>query len=236
MLTMPRRFLLVGLVGTLAGAPQFLAGQTGAAVQTPQPAPLPPATKLEAFKPAAGSIVTLGYNDLGQTSGVAVDARELRDVSGTTVRGLLVDVTESQYREERSFVDADEIPELLKGIDALLAVKVNPTSFDKFEVRYTTKGALELTAFNSGRDIKYAIQAGGRCMQRDSWTKVICKSSGHSSYQQKKSCPHRNSDIDLLLAIDNYTVHYPRLSLVRSESLSCLFLQGDQEPVAEACC
>jgi|SRR5665213_736486 len=160
MLTMPRQLWFVGILGILAGTPQLLAAQTAAGAPAPPSAPLPPATKLEAFKPAAGSIVTLGYNDLGETSGVAVDVRELRAVNGITVRGLLVDVTESQYSEERSFVDADEIPELLKGIDALLAVKVNPTTFDKFEVRYTTKGALELTAFNSGREIKYAIQAG----------------------------------------------------------------------------
>ena len=72
----------------------------------------------------------------------------------------MVDVTESQYREERSFVDADEIPELLKGIDALLEVKTNPTTFQNFEVRYTTKGELRITAFNMGNEIKYAVEAG----------------------------------------------------------------------------
>jgi len=77
------------------------------------------------------------------------------------VRGLVVEVTESQYRKERSFVDADEIPELLKGFDALLEVKANPTSFKNFEVRYTTKGELQLTAFNSSNGpVMYAVQTG----------------------------------------------------------------------------
>src|SRR5262245_65443573 len=80
----------------------------------------PPATKLEGFKPSAGSLVTFGYDELGQGL-VSVDVRELRDSKGLIVRGLVVEVIENQYRTERSFVDADEIPELLKGIDALLA-------------------------------------------------------------------------------------------------------------------
>lgn len=58
-------------------------------------------------------------------------------------------------------MDADEIPELLKGFDALLEVKSNPTQFKNFEVRYTTRGELQLTAFNSGNgSILFAVQAG----------------------------------------------------------------------------
>jgi len=120
-----------------------------------------PTTKLESFKPAAGTLVTLGYDDLGSVSGISVDVREFRDAKGMAVRGLLVGISESQYREERAFVDADEIAELLKGIDALLAVQTNPTSFKNFEVRYTTRGDLELTAFNNARGIvSYSVQAG----------------------------------------------------------------------------
>ncbi len=128
--------------------------------QPPQ-APPPPATKIEGFKPAAGSVLTIGYDDLGIVSGISVDVREMKDQRNIPVRGLLVEVRESQYRTERSFVDADEIPELLKGFDALLEVKSNPTQFQNFEVRYTTRGELELTAFNSSNGtIMYAVQTG----------------------------------------------------------------------------
>jgi len=139
-----------------------MAQSPGASIAPNTSPPPPPATKLEAFKPSAGSVVTLGYDDLGSVRAVEVDVRELRESSarGTTARGLLVEVSEGQYRKERSFVDADEIPELLRGIDALLEVKTNPTSFKNFEVRYTTKGELRLTAFNSGNQIKYAVEAG----------------------------------------------------------------------------
>ncbi|MEQ1760400.1 MAG: hypothetical protein ABL986_18970 [Vicinamibacterales bacterium] len=142
-----------------------LMAQVGAPGTPPgvaQPAP-PPATKLEGFEPAAGSVVTLGYDEIGSLGYglVSVSVREIRDAKGGSARGLLVEVTESQYRKERSFVDADEIPELLKGLDALLEVKANPTQFKMFEVRYTTRGELQLTVFNNPRgEVSYAVGAG----------------------------------------------------------------------------
>lgn len=131
-----------------------------AATET-RPADPPPATKLEAFKPAAGTLVTVGYDELGQVSGISVDVRELRAERAGAVRGVVVQVRESQYREERSFVDADEVPELLRGIDALLDIRSNPTNFQNFEIRYTTKGELQITAFNDTRGgIRFAVRAG----------------------------------------------------------------------------
>jgi hypothetical protein len=103
----------------------------------------------------------MGYDELGTAGNVSVDAREFRGTGGNVVRGLVVEVDESQYRTERSFVDAHEIPELIRGIDALLAVSANPTPFKNFEVRYTTKGELRFTAFNSsGGAISYSVEVG----------------------------------------------------------------------------
>lgn len=141
-------------------APHALAAQVA-----PPPAPsvpaLPPATKLEGFKPTAGSIVTFGYDNLPlPTYGISLDVRELRSATGSVVRGVVVEITQSQYREERSFVDADEIPELLRGITAILEVQSNPTAFKNFEVRYRTRGELELAVFNSGNSLSYALSVG----------------------------------------------------------------------------
>lgn len=133
-------------------------GPTLAPSQTSPPSA--PATKLEAFKPAAGSVSTLGYTNFGNFSGITVSARQVGDARGHGVRGLVVTVRESEYRDARSFVDADEIGELLKAVDALLDGKANPTPFNDFEVSYTTKGELELTAFSSDSDIRYAIAVG----------------------------------------------------------------------------
>jgi hypothetical protein len=137
-------------------------GAIGQAVSVPQAAePLPPATKLEAFKPSVGSVVTLGYDELGRVGTVAVNVRQIKDAKGGDVRGLVVEVTESQYRVQRSFVDADEIPELVKGLDALLQVRDNPTPFRQFEVQYRTRGDLQLIAFNNARGVlSYSVKAG----------------------------------------------------------------------------
>jgi hypothetical protein len=108
-------------------------------------------------------LVTLGYDELvapGMFSGVSLDVREMRSAAGGVVRGLVAEVRESQYRTERAFVDADELPELLRGITALLDVKANPTVFKDFEVRYRTRGELEVSAYSSGGKIRYAISAG----------------------------------------------------------------------------
>lgn len=155
----PLHTILLAITSSVAiWAQNSAAGQQQAIASPAAPAP---ATKMEAFKPSAGSVLTFGYDELGSVGGVTVDVREMHDAKGGSVRGLVVEVYESQYRKERSFVDADEIPELLKGLDALLEVKANPTQFKSFEVRYTTRGELQLTAFNSSRGaIGYAVQAG----------------------------------------------------------------------------
>ncbi len=155
--TTSRQIIRAALVGLCISA--GLGAQSVPPAETQ--ASLAPATKLEAFRPAAGSVVMLGFDDLGRVNGVSVSMRELREAKGTSVRGVLVEVYESQYRQAQSFVDADEIPELLKGFDALLDVKANPTKFKNFEARYTTRGELRLTAFssNSGR-ILFAVRAG----------------------------------------------------------------------------
>jgi hypothetical protein len=152
-------FCIVGL------NPGRLAAQAADTGQTKQSSL--PATKLEAFQPVAGQVTTLGYDPLGTISpGVtvpstlSVDVRQIQGVSGGSVRGVVVEISTS-LRTARSFVDEDELPELMKGIDALLTVKSNPTSFASFEIRYRTKGDLVLTVFNTGGNrIRFAITAG----------------------------------------------------------------------------
>jgi hypothetical protein len=130
-------------------------------------APFRPATKLEGFTPAPGSVVTLGYDELGRigstlsTSGfVVVEARLLH--SGTdAVQGMTVTIHQGPDREETAFVDREELADLVRGVDALLKLKGNPTKFKNFEVRYSTKGDLSLRAFNNASgEVGFAIEAG----------------------------------------------------------------------------
>jgi hypothetical protein len=154
---------LVLSIGVMSASCTSVHGEEQASAANAQqiaPPILPPATQLEAFKPTAGSVLTFGYDELGTVRGVSVDVREMRDARGPGARGLVVGVKESQYRQESSFVDADEIPELLKGLDTLLQVKANPTPFRRFEVRYTTRGELQLVAYNDYRGIFFSVTAG----------------------------------------------------------------------------
>jgi hypothetical protein len=139
-----------------------------------EPAP-PPATKLEGFKPVAGSVTIVGYEVLGRVTGftgyVSVEVRQLRDTHDNGARGLVVEVYEGQSHQESSFVDEEEIPELWKGIDALLAVKANPSPFKSFEIRYLTRGELELSVFSATNKsgelrIDYALAVGRLLKER----------------------------------------------------------------------
>ncbi|HEU4997245.1 MAG TPA: hypothetical protein VFT29_20650 [Gemmatimonadaceae bacterium] len=119
-------------------------------------------TRLEAFRPSPGSLVTLAYDALGDIGfgRVTADVREIRDSKGGVVRGVRVVVTENPGRQEEAFIDPDEIPELLRGIDAILRTQANPTTFKSFELRYRTRGELEVSAYNTDAYVQYAIQVG----------------------------------------------------------------------------
>jgi hypothetical protein len=121
---------------------------------------LPPATKLEAFAPAPGSVLTIGYDRIGRVNSVSVDVTEMRDAKGG-VRGLVVAIRTNQDSRQQSFVDTDEIPDLLKAVDTLLGTRANPTPFMMFEMRYSTRGELQLVAFSDPKGaISYSVQVG----------------------------------------------------------------------------
>jgi hypothetical protein len=123
--------------------------------------PLPPATLLEGFRAPLGAVVTIGHETLGEVKGISVGVRELRDSTGSHVRGAVVEVTPEKGAAQLSYVDIDELPLLLRGLDQLLAVTTNPTQFRNFEVHYATKGELEITGSSSrSRGIVFSIEAG----------------------------------------------------------------------------
>ena len=90
----------------------------------------------------------------------------------------------AEYREGRAFIDADEIPKLVKGIDALLDVSSNPTSFGNFEVRYSTKGDLQITGFNSC-DRGNALACHGDPQDRDDGEGMVWWFDGPNGAQRR---------------------------------------------------
>jgi hypothetical protein len=106
--------------------------------------------------------MTIGYDRLGGLQGVFVEVREMQDARGELASGLVVTVSdEDAHTREEAYVDADEIPALIKGVDALLDVSRNPTGFDNYEVHYTTRGELLLSALSTRNGgVVYGIRAG----------------------------------------------------------------------------
>jgi hypothetical protein len=162
MRTVARVGMVVNILWWAVPAPPLSA--QGAA-PPPQPmvltAPLPPATTMEAFQYPVGTLFTVGYDDLGEVGGISVEVREMRDARGGRVRGVVVEITTRESAREQSLVDADEIPDLLKGFDAMLEIRANPTQFRNFETRFATKGELILSANSSrNRGVLYAVEVG----------------------------------------------------------------------------
>src|SRR4051794_11564570 len=113
----------------------WLAVALTVAMQAPQEPiilgpPPPPATTLEAFRALPGTILTTAYEELGEVTGVFVEAREMRDSLGARVRGVVVTIVGAATRQtppDQAFVDPDELPALLRAFDALQAITTNPT-------------------------------------------------------------------------------------------------------------
>ncbi len=111
----------------------------------------------------------MGHEGVGRVGGASLEVRDMRDGKGASVRGLVVRVTDGK-REELAYIDLDEMPALLKGIDALLNVTENPTPLMSFEVSYSTRGLLSVSVGNPNGPngpIAYRVQAG-----RYPWTRV----------------------------------------------------------------
>ena len=137
----------------------------------PAPAPPPPiiigpppapATALEAFNVPPGSVLMTAFEDVGEVDGVFVEARELRDGRAHRVRGIAVTIVSPQQEPQQALVDPDEFVDLLKGFDALLAITTNPTGqFRNFDLRYSTRGELVLTASSTrNRGVLYGVEVG----------------------------------------------------------------------------
>jgi hypothetical protein len=122
--------------------------------------PLPPATQLEGFHAPIGAVVTVGHEVLGDVRGISVEVRELRDSTGGRARGLTIEINSDKARQW-SYIDLDEVPQLLRGIDQLLPLTSNPTQFSNFEMHYATKGELEVTASSSAnRGVVFSVEVG----------------------------------------------------------------------------
>ena len=133
--------------------------------------PYEPRTKLEDFETKYGTLVFKGFTRIQPLDfhGVLVDAVEMREVGGNArAAGLTITLVpggDQQPRDNRAFVDYEEIDTLVSVIDTLSRANETMTKMVGFEGRYRTKGDLELRVFRQTRSGTAITLSSGVCEQ-----------------------------------------------------------------------
>ena len=132
--------------------------------------PLEPRTKLEAIDARYERVLIKGFSQIATLEArggdIRVDALELRDtLAPARATGIVVALRESSEnpREERSFIDYEEIDPLVKALDTLARVNETATKLTGFEARYRTSGDLEANVFRQSRSGAAASLSAGIC-------------------------------------------------------------------------
>ena len=132
--------------------------------------PLEPRTKLEAIEGQYERLVIKGFTHVAafnaRGSDVRVDALELKEAgSSTRALGIVVVIREpgERPRENRSYVDYEEIGSLIRTIESIARVSEAVTKLTSFEARYRTLGDLELSVFRQSRSGTAAALTSGVC-------------------------------------------------------------------------
>ncbi len=114
--------------------------------------PIEPRTKLEAFEDKYATVVLRGFTRINtvEVRGVRVDAIEFRELSNSNRAAGLIIVLGTEPdgpRDNRAFVDYEEISSLLNGIDAVSRANETMTKLVGFKAHYRTFGDLEIRVF-----------------------------------------------------------------------------------------
>ena len=132
--------------------------------------PVEPRTKLEAIEWQYERVLLKGFSQIATFMArdveVRVDAVELKDTAtATRAIGMVIALRETgeNPRENRAFVDYDEIDRLLQGLTAIGRVNESVTKLAGFEARYRTLGDLELIVFRQSRSGTAASMTSGIC-------------------------------------------------------------------------
>ncbi len=128
--------------------------------------PFEPRTKLEAIEDKQTSIILRGFTRITTTEvrGVRVDAIEMRELGNVNrAKGIVIVLREGSGRERdnRAFIDYDEIDPLLNAIDVLNRIDETSTKLAGFEAHYRTHGDFELRVFRqTARGHALLLQTG----------------------------------------------------------------------------
>ena len=132
-------------------------------------------TKLETIDDRHSTVIIKAFTRITtvEVAGVRIDAVEMREMGNVSrAKGLVVVVESSNRadsntrpRDNRAFVDYEEIEPLLNAIDAASRIDETMTRFPGFEAKYRTLGDLEITVFRQTRSGNAALMTTGVCEQ-----------------------------------------------------------------------
>ena len=130
--------------------------------------PLEPRTKLEALDDRHSTVIIKCFTRITtvEVAGVRVDAVEMREMGNVSrAKGIVVVLREGgeRPRENRAFVDYEEIDPLLNAIDAIARADETMTKLAGFEAKYRTLGDLEINVFRQTRSGTAVIITTGIC-------------------------------------------------------------------------
>lgn len=114
--------------------------------------PFEPRTKLEALEERHSAVIIKGFTRITtiEMRGFRIDALEMRELGNVSrAKGIAVVLREGgeKPKEDRAFVDYEEIDPLLNAIDVVSRVDETVTKLAGFEARYRTHGDLEIGVF-----------------------------------------------------------------------------------------
>lgn len=130
--------------------------------------PLEPRTKLEALDDRHSTVILKGFTRITtvEVAGVRIDALEMREMGNVArAKGLVVLLREGgeRPRENRAFVDYEEIDPLLNAIEVISRIDETVTKLAGFEAKYRTLGDLEIQVFKQTRSGTAVIVTTGIC-------------------------------------------------------------------------
>lgn len=132
--------------------------------------PFEPRTKLEALEDRHSTVVIKGFTRITtiEIRGIRIDAVEMRELGNVSrAKGVVFSLREGgeKPREDRAFIDYEEIDPLLTAIDVISRADETVTKLVGFEARYRTIGDLQITVFKQTSRGNAVMLTTGVCEQ-----------------------------------------------------------------------
>jgi len=167
----PMRACVFALLALMLVCSSALAQRTGPEFRRPLACePLEPRTKLEAIESRYERVLFKGFSQIAtlnlRGADLRLDVVELKDTnSSMRATGLVIALREDgdNPRENRTFVDYEEIDRLIKAMESVARVNETVTKLAGFEARYRTLGDLEINVFRQSRSGTSASVSSGIC-------------------------------------------------------------------------